>query len=99
MAFFVAATGGVARSVSGPYTRNDPPEDSHALGWTSDGRAIVFLPAASGCGSTDRAGVFLISPSGETEKVASVRGGQYPTLKPSLRARSAASVKLALSTG
>jgi hypothetical protein len=99
MAFFVAPTGGVARSVSGPYTWNDPPENSYALGWTRDGRAIVSIPAAPGCGGTDRAGVFLISPSGEAEKVASLRPRQPPKLEPSLRARSAQFVRHALSTG
>jgi hypothetical protein len=34
------------------------------LGWTTDGRAIVFRPAASGCGSADP-GVYLVTPDGE----------------------------------
>jgi hypothetical protein len=98
MAFFVAATGGAPRSVSGSYTFSDPPEDSKALGWTTDGRAIVFIPAQPGCGSTDRAGVFLMGMSGETEKIASVRPREQPKLKPSSRARSVASIKQTLST-
>ena len=61
MAFFVAATGGAPHSVSGSYTYSDPPEDSIALGWTTDGRAIVVIPAAPGRGSTDRASVFWMS--------------------------------------
>lgn len=97
MAFFVPASGGVASSVSGPYTRGEPPENSSALGWTTDGRAIVFIPAAPGCGSTHGAGVFLIAPSGETEKVASIPPRHEPKLERSLRARSVASIKRALS--
>ena len=95
-AFFVAAAGGTPRAVTGPYTHDDPPEDSVALGWTSDGRAIVFFPAEPGCGGTRKSGVYLISLSGDTEKVAPTKPREPPPLKPSLRARTVASVKQAL---
>jgi hypothetical protein len=35
------------------------------LGWTTDGRAIVFRPAGSGCGSGADPGVYLVAPDGE----------------------------------
>jgi hypothetical protein len=57
VAFFVSAEGGKPRAVArdryGPAT-------STALGWTSDGRAIVELPS-SACGAgAERPGVYLV---------------------------------------
>lgn len=63
-AFFVDADGGSPRSVTGPYSRTEPPVNSVALGWTTDGRAIVFVPELPGCGHSLDSGVFLIDPSG-----------------------------------
>ena len=37
---------------------------STALGWTTDGRAIVFLPADGGCGGAEEPGVYLVSRDG-----------------------------------
>jgi hypothetical protein len=99
-AFFVAASGGrPTRAVTGPYTRANPPEDSVTLGWTTDGRAIVFVPAHPGCGGTEKAGVYLVALSRAPVNVASVKPREQPRLKRLVRARTVESVARHLRAG
>lgn len=63
IAFFVSARGGRPRVVSGENDWADAPE-SIAIGWTSDGRALVEFPRA-GCGSgLERPGVYAVRLDG-----------------------------------
>jgi hypothetical protein len=79
VAFFVPAAGGKPRAVArdryGPAT-------STALGWTTDGRAIVELPSLGCGGKPRRPGVYLIAPdTGEREYWKPV-GSVEPSLEP-----------------
>ncbi|HET9740345.1 MAG TPA: hypothetical protein VFP78_19700 [Solirubrobacteraceae bacterium] len=59
------------------------------LGWTTDGRAIVFRPAgsSSGCGSGDP-GVYLVTPDGEATLLEPTdRDEPPPGLEPSIEPR------------
>ena len=59
IAFFVPAAGGKPR----PVARDRyGPAASTALGWTTDGRAIVELEALACAGKAERPGVYLIAP-------------------------------------
>jgi hypothetical protein len=98
MAFFIPAAGGKPQSVTGPYSRNDYPPNSTAYGWTTDGRAIVFVPREPACGSSEKSGIFLIHPddtAGRAERVATLKPLERPSLRPSLRPRTAAAVRRA----
>jgi hypothetical protein len=79
VAFFIPAAGGkprpVARDRYGPAT-------STALGWTTDGRAIVELPSAECGAKAVRPGVFVVAPdTGEREYWKPV-GSLEPSLTP-----------------
>ena len=58
------------------------------LGWTTDGRAIVFRPAGSGCGSGADPGVYLVTPDGEATLLEPTdRDEPPPGLEPSIEPR------------
>ena len=58
------------------------------LGWTTDGRAIVFRPAASGCASGADPGVYLVTPGGTgTLLEPTDRDEPPPGLEPSIEPR------------
>ena len=79
IAFFVPAAGGkprpVARERYGPAT-------STALGWTSDGRAIVDLPNSACGGSASRPGVYLIAPDTDDREYWKPAGSVERSLTP-----------------
>ena len=81
LAFLVPAQGGRPRRLAGKHV------NSMALGWTTDGRAIVFVPAEPGCGSGEDAGLFLIEPGGARERIG--RAAKEPPIRPSVRPRDA----------
>jgi hypothetical protein len=55
------------------------------LGWTTDGRAIIFLPAESGCGSGAGPGVYLATQDGEVTLLEPTdRDAPPPGLEPSI---------------
>jgi hypothetical protein len=57
------------------------------LGWTTDGRAILFRPAGSGCSGADP-GVYLATPDGEATLVEPTdREEPPPGLEPSIEPR------------
>jgi hypothetical protein len=62
VAFFARMTGGAARPVTGEAGLGGAPE-SVALGWASDGRAVVDLPKGACGGVASRPGVYLIDPA------------------------------------
>lgn len=67
IAFFVDVESGSPTPVTGEADWARSPE-SLALGWTTDGRAIVFMPKRAPCGSGARSpGVYLYSVPGEAE--------------------------------
>jgi hypothetical protein len=58
-----------------------------ALGWTTDGQAIVFRPAGSGCTGAEP-GVYLVAPDGEATLVEPTdRDEPPPGLEPSIEPR------------
>ena len=64
IAFLVQVTGTTPTPVTGEGDWARSPE-SVALGWTTDGRAIVFLPTGPPCGSgVDTPGIYLYSAHG-----------------------------------
>jgi hypothetical protein len=57
------------------------------LGWTTDGQAIVFRPAGSGCSGADP-GVYLVTPEGKATLLARTdRDEPPPGLEPSIEPR------------
>ena len=71
-------------------------EAAVALGWTTDGRAIVFRPATSGCGSEDAPGLYLVATDGRgTLLEPTDREAPPPGLEPSIEPRSAEDVQRA----
>jgi hypothetical protein len=96
LAFFVSASGGKPQPVTGEVAATTVSPDSVALGWTTDGRAIVFLPSQPACGTSGGPGTYLIALDGTRTFVAPATGPLPPAgLKRSLRARSEAAVRLA----
>jgi Tol biopolymer transport system component len=93
MAFLVAVADGRPASVTGKYTRDDPPPNSTALGWSDDGRAIVFIPAETGCGGTDESGVFLIDLAGNKTRIGRASPDARLDRHRSLRPRSLDAIK------
>jgi hypothetical protein len=64
IAFFVDLESGEPEPVTGEHDWAKSP-DSVALGWTTDGRAIVFLPRGPACGSgIEKPGIYLYSSAG-----------------------------------
>jgi hypothetical protein len=79
-AYLAPAGGGRPRPLAGD-------QNSFALGWTDDARAIVYVPEIAGCGASRRHGLFLISPEGRR-----TRAGELP-VRPSVRPRPAAGLR------
>jgi hypothetical protein len=87
-AFLIPASGGKPRVVTGESDWATSPE-SFALGWTEDGRAIVFIPRQPGCGSgVPEPGIYLFRSPGEGELVRSA-DRRMPPLPRSLQPRRA----------
>jgi hypothetical protein len=87
-AYFIPADGGRPRSVTDGFKH---PPNSIALGWSTDGRAIVFMPADPACGHDLDPGLYLITPSGQRTLLArTTRNAPPRSLKPSLQARTTA---------
>jgi Tol biopolymer transport system component len=61
-AFLIDATSGQPRPVTSDTAR--------ALGWTTDGRAIVIRPPAGACGAGGDPGTYLVTPAGEATRIA-----------------------------
>jgi hypothetical protein len=96
IAFVVDATGGSPTPVTGEDDWANSPQ-SVALGWTTDQRAIVFLPKGPACGSgVPKAGIYLYSEPGAGELLIRTRGGPAP-LKPSTKPRTVANLRRAAS--
>jgi hypothetical protein len=76
----IPADGGQPRPVStGPAV---------PLGWTTDGRALVFRPAGSGCEGGADPGVYLVTPDGEATLLEPTdRDEPPPGLEPSIEPR------------
>jgi hypothetical protein len=92
IAFFVDAKGGRPTAVSGEGDWARSPE-SVALGWTRDGRALVFLPEGPACGTGSMVpGVYAYSRSGDGELI--VRGKRSP-IEGSTSPRSVAAIRKA----
>jgi hypothetical protein len=89
IAFFVSLPAGSPRPVTGEADWAQSP-DSEALGWTRDGRAIIFLPQGPACGSgSQAAGVYLYSAPGVGERVIATHGHAIPPVPRSSRPRAA----------
>jgi hypothetical protein len=58
------------------------------LGWTTDGRAIVFRPAGPSCGSGADPGVYLVTPHGQATLLEPTDRAEPPAgLEPSIEPR------------
>jgi hypothetical protein len=88
IAFFVPAEGGRPRVVTGEDDWATSPS-SVALGWTTDGRAIVLFPEANPCGSVASPGLYLVALDGTQTRVREL-DPVATKLSRSLRPRSAA---------
>jgi hypothetical protein len=85
--YFVSAAGGRPRKAL-------PEASSVARGWTTDGRAIVYVRKEPGCGNGPRPGTMLVEPGGRARHLGDAGAQQVPTdLHRSLRPRSVASVR------
>jgi hypothetical protein len=94
IAFFVDVAGGAPTPVTGEDDWATSPE-SVALGWTKDGRAIVFLPKGPACGAgLAEAGIHLYSAVGSGELLIPAKGSRSP-LEPSVKPRSVAQIRQA----
>jgi hypothetical protein len=91
IAFFVSPQGGIPEVVSGEDDWATSPT-SIALGWTTDGRAIVLFPEVSPCGTAGKAGLYLINTDGTHTRI---RGAdRFATNLPrSIRPRSVAELE------
>ena len=88
--FFVSLAGGKPVSVTGESDWLKSPE-TLSFGWTTDGRAIVFIPTKPGCGTgVFRPGIYLVA---DNFRRTLVWAGKEPpvslerSLKPRTRAR------------
>jgi hypothetical protein len=89
VAFFVPLESGSPSVVTGESDWADSPE-SVALGWTTDGRAIVFLPKGPACGAgVKEAGVYLYDDEGVGERVVATKPDVGSPVQASIRARDA----------
>jgi hypothetical protein len=87
VAFFVSLESGSPSVVTGGRDWADSPE-SFALGWTTDGKAIVFLPEGPSCGTgAKRAGVYIYDDEGEGERVVATKPHAGSPVQPSIPAR------------
>ena len=94
--FLVDAGGGTPTAVTGEADWASSPV-SVALGWTTDNRALVFLPKGPACGSgAGEAGVYLYSDPGAGKLFLRAEGDRTP-VEPSRRPRSAAALREAAS--
>jgi hypothetical protein len=92
IAFVADLQGGDPRPVTDEEDWASSPE-SAALGWTTDSRAIVFLPHGPACSTgVARSGVYLYSRPGEGELL--LRSQDSP-LRPSTKPRSVAAIRRA----
>jgi hypothetical protein len=66
-AFSVPAAGGKPR----PLIPGDV--ESNALGWTTDGDALVFIPKQPACGIGREPGTYLVPPGGEPRRISRTR--------------------------
>jgi hypothetical protein len=73
--------GGSPRAVAPRYA------GTTALGWTTDGRAIVFSPKAT-CGGSWKSGTYLVSPDGEERTLVARSNSFDAPLERSLEPRS-----------
>ena len=89
--FFIPAAGGETRVVSGEANWATSPT-SVALGWTTDGRAIVLFPETNPCGSVGKAGLYLVGTDGTHTRIRGVDRFARK-LKPSLEPRRPASLE------
>ena len=91
IAFFVPAKSGRPRVVSGEEDWATSPS-SVALGWTTDGRAIILFPEADPCGGVGSPGLYLVGIDGTRRRIRGLdRFAQ--NLPRSLRPRSAESLE------
>lgn len=100
-AFFVDARGGTPRPAAGPGSSQDPiSQPSEGLGWTTDGRAIIFVPEQPGCGSSGNPGVFLVDPvrPGEDERIGGATAREPPPIGVSRTPRPAGQLRKRLRT-
>jgi hypothetical protein len=88
-AFLLDADGGSPRAVA--------PMDaqSEALGWTTDGRAIVFLAQQPACGTEFRPGTYLVSADGTERTRVLPATGDTPPIAPSVQPRTVEEVSQA----
>ena len=94
IAFFADARGGNPTPVSGDDDWARSPV-SIALGWTTDGRALVFLPEGSECGAAaQRPGIYSFSRAGAGTLILRTSGPRSP-LSASKRPRTMMEVRRA----
>jgi hypothetical protein len=87
VAFFITLKDGSPSVVTGENDWIDSPV-SVALGWTTDGRAIVFLPEGPACGTGVRkAGVYAYDQKGMGELIVATDPDEKLAVGPSLRPR------------
>jgi hypothetical protein len=92
IAFLVDLANGAPTPVTGEADWAESPM-SLALGWTTDGRAIVFLPQGGGCGAgASPPGVYLYSEAGEGALLIS---GKKTPINGTTRPRSVAALRQA----
>jgi hypothetical protein len=91
IAFFIPAGGGEPRVVTGEDDWATSPT-SIALGWTTDGRAIVLFPETSPCGVVGDAGLYLMGTDGTHTRIRRVDRFSE-NLERSVEARTASSLK------
>jgi hypothetical protein len=92
VAFLVDLARGAPAPITGESDWAKSPM-SVALGWTTDGRAIVFLPKGGGCGGGASApGVYLYSQAGEGDLLFP---GKKTPIKGATRPRSVANLRQA----
>lgn len=92
VAFFVSLPAGAPRPATGELDWAKAPE-SEALGWTNDGRAIVFLPRPGGCGSAPgKPGVYAYDQPGAGERLLATHDRPTSPVRRSLVPRDEASL-------
>jgi len=93
IAFFIFLPAGTPLPVTGETAWARRPS-SEALGWTTEGRALVFLPHGPGCGSgPDRAGVYAYGAPGAGKRIVATHGESVSPVRRSRTPRDAASLE------